>query len=158
VVDTATSADSLTATAATSLSWSHTTSGVDRYLVVGVSLRLSTVPPNEERVASVTYNGDALTLIGSQTGLGSFSSRIEMWGLVNPDLGGPFTILVTMASNGTGTARIVGGAVSFTGVDQNMPLGTFVPATSVSSTPSVTVSSSMKSSSIPLASATSPQH
>ncbi len=97
-----------------SLSWSHTVSGVNRLLVVGVSKR------SYNSVTSVTYNGVALTKSGAvQAGSGDFS-RSELWYLVNPPTG-TNTIVVTPGGNDW----MQTGAISFTGANQITPLGIF---------------------------------
>lgn len=115
----------------TSLTWSHTVgAGSNRILVVGVSIRNSA----GQTVSSVTYAGVGLTFIGAQSN--GTNSRIEMWRLLAPATG-TNSIVVTMSAG----AHFVGGAASFTGVDQTTPLGTFVSATGNTSTPTVNASS-----------------
>lgn len=117
-----------TTSGATSLTWSHTVnSGSDRLLIVSLSLSDAA-----GSVASVTYGGTALTLVGRY----SNNHRVEMWRLVAPAVGTANIV----ANFGTSTAA-VGAAITFNGVLQTTPLGTFVGAGGNSATPAVTVSS-----------------
>src|SRR4029079_3160852 len=106
--DAASSADTGTVTAA-SLTWSHTigASGVNRILIVGVSIRSS----SSQTVSSVTYNATSLTLVGQTTN--STNARVEIWRLIAPATGAHNVVLTLSAA-----ARFVGGAASFTGVSQ----------------------------------------
>lgn len=136
--DAASSANSGNGTAS-SLTWSHTTSGTNRYLVVGVALRIRS-SPDFERVARVTYNGVDLSLIGARNDAGDTDVRIEQWGLVAPATGAN-NVVVTLAANGNGTTRMVAGAITYTGVDQTTPRGTFAAATGTGTPATVDVSS-----------------
>lgn len=115
-----------------SLTWSHTVgSGSNRVLIVGVSLRDANVS-----VSNITYGGTGLTFIGSSNEAG-LDVRIEMWRLIAPATG-TANIVVTLSA----AKRIVGGATSFTGVNQTTPNGAFNSAQGNSTpTPVVTVSS-----------------
>jgi len=115
------------------LSWSHTTSGTNRVLVVGVSWA------SGQTVNSVTYAGTAMTSISSVSN-GS-NARAQLFYLLEsalPASGTSNTVLVTMSAAAT---EIVGGAVTFRGANQTTPVGSFASATGSSSTPSVTVTS-----------------
>jgi hypothetical protein len=103
---------SSSATASTDvLNWSHTVgSGANRLLVVGVSIR------NAGRtVTAVSYRGQALTLLQAQNNSDA-AVRVEQWYLVAP-LSGTGTVTVRL----TDDAKVVGGAVSFTGAAQVAP-------------------------------------
>ena len=100
--------------ASSSYSWSHTCSGVNRYLVVGVSM-LSLA----QTVSGITYNSVALTLIGTKSSI-SGAARIELWGLIAPTLGSN-TIAVTL----TGAISSAANAVSLCGVHQTPPTEAF---------------------------------
>jgi hypothetical protein len=115
----------------TSLTWTHTVGfESNRLLLVGVSTQYATA-------VSVTYNGIPLTLVGRQQGGSAVNDGYaEIWSLTSPPVG-TGTIVVNIP---LGDA-IVGGAVSFTGVDQTAPLGTFVGTSGMSSAPAVTVPS-----------------
>lgn len=104
-----------------SLSWSHTVgAGQNHILIVGVSFR----DASTDTLNSVTYGGAPLTYIGGITDTGEGKNRVEMWKLVPPAVG-TNTIQLTFSGN----VRVVGGAVSFTGVDQTTSHGAFTPAT-----------------------------
>lgn len=125
--DAATSASTAAATA-TTLSWSHTVSGSDRILIVGVSVNGNTA------VSTVTFAGTALTNIASANQGSSVS--VSLWYLVNP-AAGTGTVTVTTS----GSARFVAGAVSYTGVNQSSPLGTAVTDKGSASSASLTTTS-----------------
>ncbi|MBI4683859.1 MAG: hypothetical protein HY755_01525 [Nitrospirae bacterium] len=94
------------------ITWSHTTSGSNRILVVGLSIR------NNISVSTVTYAGQALTRAGflSHPGPGNII-RVELWYLVNPS-SGAYNVIVNMSA----MSSFIYGAVSLTGVDQINPL------------------------------------
>lgn len=117
---------------ANSLTWSHTVgSGSNRILLVGITTRDGNVVVN-----SVTYGGTNLTLIGVEADNGK-KVRMEMWKLIAPNVGTADIVVSLSASK-----RVVGGAVSLTGVNQTTPNGLFSSASSSGSTSaSLTVSS-----------------
>ena len=97
-----------------SISISHTVSGSNRLMLVGVSINET----SSESVSSITYNGESLTFVGSsETG----DARVEIWQLVAPDLGTYDVDIVFSGSTDGNTA----GVMTFTGVDQSDPLSTF---------------------------------
>ncbi|MDV6029059.1 MAG: DUF4347 domain-containing protein [Phycisphaera sp. RhM] len=110
---------------------SHTTSGVDRLMLVGVSINLA----GADEVTSITYNGDSLSLVGTRV---DGDARVEIWSLVAPDVG---TYNVDINFSGTSDGNTAG-VMTFTGVDQSTPLGTFASGAGVGGSGSVTVSSS----------------
>jgi hypothetical protein len=101
---------SVTASTA-SLSWSHTIgTGANRLLVVGVAIR------NANNVVSgVSYGGKALTFLQARNNHDA-AVRVEQWYLVAPP-SGTANVTVTLS----GSAKVVGGAVSFTGANQVAP-------------------------------------
>lgn len=112
-------------------SWSHTCSGSDRVLFVGISHYDSS-----DTVSGVTYNSVAMTAVPSgATNNGQF--YVSLWYLIAPATGSN-TVSVTFTG---GVFDFKAGSVSFTGADQTTPLGTAVTATGSSTTPSVTVTS-----------------
>ncbi len=112
---------------------SHTTSGTDRLMLVGISHN----PNNDEIVSSITYNGTALTLVGSATY--SNDTRAEIWRLVAPDTG-THDVVITFSANMSYGA--VADVMTFTEVNQTTPLGTFASASGESAGPAtVNVSS-----------------
>ena len=114
------------------LEFDHTTSGTDRLMLVGVSMNLR---DGSETVGSVTYNSDNLTLVGAQT---DGDARVELWGLVNPDLGTSKLTVDIIGTTGESDGNTVG-VMTFTGVDQTTALGTFGWGTGVSGSASATI-------------------
>jgi hypothetical protein len=109
------------------LTFSHTVSGTDRLLIVGVSIVSA-----ETTVSSVTYAGSSLGVVGVRSNPGL--ARIEIWRLVAPATGAN-NVVVNL-----GTSKdLVAGAASFTGVNQTTPLGTFFSAIGSSSPATVNV-------------------
>jgi hypothetical protein len=113
------------------LSWSHTvSSGSNRILIVALSQR-----DGNASISGVWYGGTMLSQIGGQAATGS-QSRTDLWYLLDPPPGTANVFVVLLTAK-----RIVASAISFTGVNQTTPLGTFVGATGQSTTASVNVSS-----------------
>ncbi|MFX1555401.1 MAG: hypothetical protein ACFFBV_15865, partial [Promethearchaeota archaeon] len=103
----------------------HTVSGSNRLLLVGVSINNDDL----ETVTSVTWKGtENFEFVGEQNSTESpyDDARIEIWKLVNPSKGTDQNVVVTLSA--TPTKGAGAGAVSFTGVDQDNPLGTFASA------------------------------
>ncbi|MGA3349234.1 MAG: hypothetical protein ABSC33_09430, partial [Candidatus Sulfotelmatobacter sp.] len=101
-----------------------TTTGTNVLLIVGVSLNITN--STTTTVLSVTYGGKALTLLGAHNDAGK-TRRVEMWYLLNPPTGTNNTnVLVNIPVRKT--VGVTAGAVTFTGVDQTVPLGTFTSA------------------------------
>ncbi|MEQ9407984.1 MAG: cadherin domain-containing protein [Fuerstiella sp.] len=95
---------------------SHTTSGTDRLMLVGISINEA----SDESVTSVTYNGVALSFVGaSENG----DARVEIWSLVNPNTG-THDVNIDFSGNTDGNTA---GVMTFNGVDQATALGTFAP-------------------------------
>ena len=114
---------------ATSMTWSHTvTSGSNRALFAGISME-----GGGGSSSGVTYGGTAMTLVGR----GQNSHTVEIWRLLNPAVGTANIV----ASFGGQSEEVVGGAVSFDGVHQTTPTGTFAGASGSSNSPSRVVSS-----------------
>src|SRR3990172_1878325 len=114
----------------TSLSWSHTTgSTAERALVVAVAANNDATGT----FGDVTYAGTPLTFLGWGTSSG-FSVRI--WYLLNPPSGAN-----TISISTTVSMAMVGGATSWSGVNQDTPFGTMTGDTQITSTTSITVTS-----------------
>lgn len=113
---------------ATSFTWSHTVSGSNRALIVGVSIRNK----SGETVSSVTYAGTPLTFVAARDN--ETSARIEIWQLVAPAVGTD-NVVVTMSA----PAKIIGGALSLTGVDQTTPIAVSAFAAGSSKNPNLTL-------------------
>lgn len=92
-----------------SLTYAHTVSGSNRYLVVGVVYGGTTTTST-----GVDYNGVAMTLLHREVGS---SITAETWGLVAPDTGTNNVVITRSGSAGFAT-----GAVSLNSVDQTNPV------------------------------------
>ena len=90
---------------ASNLTYSHTTSGSDRMLFVGVSVR------NTRTVTSVTYNGVTMTQAGSTSATAGILNYLFY--LINP-AAGTNTVSVTQSAVDTITSC----SISYTGVKQ----------------------------------------
>ncbi len=110
---------------------SHTTSGSDRLMLVGVTLNHAGA---SDSVSSITYNSDSLNLIGIKK---NGDARVEIWALVAPDIG-TYVVDVKFSSNSDGAAV---GVTTFTGVDQATPLGAFASSSGSSGSASATIAS-----------------
>jgi hypothetical protein len=119
-------------TAGSIISISHTTSGSDRLMLVGVSINND----NHEAVTSITYNQIALTLVGLEEQ--SDDARVEIWSLLNPPTG-TYDVLINLSADLKRYA--VAGVITFTGVNQANPLGTFVGNNATSNSASLTIPS-----------------
>ncbi len=117
-------------TTTTSFSFSHTVNaGTDMILIVGAEIRASA-----DSFTSVRYNGINLTKVSGITGASDV--RAELWYLLSPSVG---TFSVTL--NASASRNLAGGAMTFTGVHQTTPLGTYAQTGGQSDSTSVTVSS-----------------
>ena len=114
-----------------SFSWSHTCSGSNRILLLGI-----TWYDSGDTVSAVTYNSVAMTAVPSSTVTNGQYTAI-LYYLLAPTTGSN-TVAVTFSGS---VFDFGGGAISFTGVDQSTPLGTANTASGTSTTPSVNISS-----------------
>lgn len=112
---------------------SHTTSGTNRLMLVGISWDGTATTA----VSSVTYNGEALSLVGSEQ---TTYRGMCIYKLVAPDID-THDVVVSFSTVPTGGSVV--GVVTFTGVDQTTPLGTFVGASGCTITATVDVSSAI---------------
>ncbi len=127
------------ATSGSSISLSHTVSGSNRLLLVGVSFG-ATSGTYLRSVTSVTSNTTySLTYLGAYT-YGSVA-RTEIWSLKDPPLGTNSIQVNLNASLSNTRGHAIVGASSFTGVDQTTPTGTVATAGNSSSAASVSISS-----------------
>jgi uncharacterized repeat protein (TIGR01451 family) len=119
-------ANELTGPGTKTLTFNHRTGtgGVNRLLVVGVSLNIAN--DTTATVTSVTYNGVALTQAGAHNDAAN-SRRVEIWYLLAPAIGND-AVVVSVNVPGPNTVGVVAGATTFTGADQTVPLGSFVSA------------------------------
>jgi len=102
-----------------------TTAAANRLLLVGVSMNISN--STTTTVSGVTYNGAALALVGAHNDAGT-SRRVEIWSLLNPASGPTLPIVVSVTVRNGRTVGVSAAATTFTGVDQTVPLGSFVSA------------------------------
>jgi hypothetical protein len=112
-----------------SITVSHTTSGTNRLMLVGISATKngSTVPV----ISSVTYNGETLDSVGSRVGGESGGEAVWLYRLVAPATG-TFDVVANFSTAPSHGAVVA--VATFTGVDQSTPLGSFASATSNSGT------------------------
>lgn len=122
--------DSAASDAAGNLSWSHTCSGEQRLLLIGIQTR-NTTPVT---ATSVTYNGVALTKI-SRKAYTAGDITCELWYLVAPATGAN-TAAVTFDTVPT---RASAGSISLTGVDQTSPIDAWNETEGDNNNPSVSV-------------------
>jgi hypothetical protein len=122
------SATSPTATA----SWSHTCSGTNRLLIVGVAVGDASTGA---MTLGVTYNGVAMTSVARVNSNNQTAGFVELFRLINPPTGAN-TVVVTPSATAN---AISAGSISFTGVHQTTPLGTAATAFGSSGTPTVAV-------------------
>lgn len=122
--------------ASVGITWNHTCAASANKLVVTVSIGSTTL--TARNVASVTYNGVALTQIIEQDD-GNFEHS-EIWRLNNPPTGSSFAILVKTVSD-TGGVQMAAGAISFN--DADAAEGTPAGATGTSTNPTVSVTSAV---------------
>jgi prepilin-type N-terminal cleavage/methylation domain-containing protein len=115
---------------ATGITISHTVAGSNRLMLVGVSINND----NFETVTGVTWNGtENLTLVGSEAGTNDGEDgRVEIWSLVAPSTGTHDVVITFSAALAQEAAA---GVMTFTGVDQTTPLGTFASNAGDDSTP-----------------------
>src|SRR5258708_5513371 len=124
-------------------SWNHTTTtAANRYIVVGVSIDLST---RASTVTSAVYGTEgggpnsAMTFLGAATN--GTNVRSELWGLRAP-ASGTHQITVTISDPSTRNDTVVAGAQSFSNVEQTVSTGTVVTNTGNSTAPTVAVTNS----------------
>lgn len=108
----------------TSVSFSHTCSGSDRVLIVGVGLE------KVRSVTGVTYAGVAMTSVLNQQSVAD-DSEAHMWRLTAPATGAN-----TCEATQSAAGKLIAGAVSFNGSDGTIANAT--GATGNSTAPSVT--------------------
>ena len=130
------SSSGTSASGASSLSWSHTvtSSGSNLALVVGVGVGAN---PDTGLTLSVTYNSIAMTSIGVVHANNTNNGFVQMFCLAAPSSGG-HTVAVSLSG---GTADLIGGSISFTGVNQAAPCKNAVTAYSSGTSVSVNVTS-----------------
>lgn len=126
-VDSATSTNAEeTGNATRTLTFAHTTTatGTNLLMLVGVSINITNATTTA--VTGVTYNGATLFFLGAHNDAGN-TRRVEMWYMQAPATGN-HNVAVKVDIPAAATVGVVAGAVTFTGVDQTVPLGSFVSA------------------------------
>jgi hypothetical protein len=115
-------------------SLSHTTgTGQNRLMLVGISVSEASNPPS----INATYGGQTLSFAGSSF-LDDSGSGVYIYSLINPP-SGTHTVHIDYSSSPDWGSVV--GVMTFTGVDQTTPLGSYTGAIGDSTTPSVNVSS-----------------
>ena len=112
------------------LSWTHTTSGTNRYLIVVVG-QLNDGGTGDP--TAVTFDGVDMTAATPLWTSVRFSYRSTAYGLIAPAIGAA-TVAITVNNSNNNVA----GAISCSGVDQSIPVGTAVTANGFGSLISVT--------------------
>jgi hypothetical protein len=101
-----------------SISWSHTCTGSELVLAVGVILD---TPSAAFTVSSVSYNSVSLGLAQAQGTSNASGRRVELWYLAGPSTGSA-SIAITLSGTIGSTDAVEAFAVSLSGVDQLNPL------------------------------------
>ncbi|KKK96528.1 hypothetical protein LCGC14_2661850, partial [marine sediment metagenome] len=116
------------------LTFSHTVAvQSDRILIV--SAQLDNNSPGTG--VTVTYDGIALTHLGSKNGDSGTDANVSVWFLLDPPTGANNIVLTNADST---TYAMVVGAVSLYGANADETFGTMVGTTGTDGTPTVTVS------------------
>lgn len=124
------------------LTWSHTCTGSDLLLTVGIAWDVSNA--GTPTTLTVTYNSVSMTSVGRQLSNNSSTSGfIELFALQNPATGTNTVSAAWSDPTLAGGQSIIGGSVSFTGVAS---YGTPVKAFGLSGTLSATVNGTAASS------------
>jgi hypothetical protein len=123
----------------TFVTWNHTTANQNnRILIVGIETHDWDNP-----VTGVTYNGVALTQIGSEL-CGGTHCKSEMWYLINPAFGTHQVAVTLNSAFGTGHGAAFG-AATYYNVNQATPLGTPVADNNKTNSSSVSVATTSAS-------------
>lgn len=104
-------------TAGATLTWAHTCTGSNLYLVVAVTFDDSA---NGGTVTGVTYNGVGMTAIDNHNH--TAGPQVHWYGLANPATGA--NNIIASFTNGSDPRAQIGGGQSFTGVHQSSTWGT----------------------------------
>lgn len=106
---------------------SHEATGDNRYALVEVST-LDYILTDDNAISGITYGGVSMGLVGEiHSSSGAYHMHHSYWGLVAPALGAQ-DVVVTYAN--TGNISGFATAMSFAGVNQSTPAGTFASSTS----------------------------
>ena len=124
-VDSVNTVSGLLATGPSTGTYTHTVgTGTNRLLVVEYLMDIVNSPGSN--ITNITFNGVSLTKWGAANN-STNTRRAEIWYMVNPPSG---TLNGTLVQDNTGASTVgaVVGIISFTGVDQTVPLGAFTSA------------------------------
>jgi hypothetical protein len=131
---------STTANSGSSVTLSHTISGSNRLLLVGVSSGCFT-SYTRRTVTSVTWNGASLTQVGAvDQATTPYRARVEVWALKAPATGTD-NVVVNLDGSLSSYYQVVVGVMSFTGVDQATPYANQTSTSGTSANPSLTITS-----------------
>jgi hypothetical protein len=119
---------------ASPLTWSHTTSGENRAIFVGVA---AGYPLNAPVAITVEYDGTPLRQVGMRASNNANIGQANLWVLADPPLGAH---LVKVSFSGS-PLDITAGSISFAGVDRSTPYRNANSAAGVSGSPQLTVTS-----------------
>jgi|WetSurMetagenome_2_1015567.scaffolds.fasta_scaffold62023_6 hypothetical protein len=120
----------------TNISVSHTVSGSNRYMLVGLLCSYGDIGTSFS--SNPAYNSSAMNLIGDSGISGNGWAWTRVYDIIAPSAG-TFNFTYTWSSVTSGRTLVV--VRSYIGVDQTTPHGTVVTNTNYSTTPSVVVSS-----------------
>lgn len=124
------------ATGTSPVTWSHTCSGSQRVLLVGVAVG-NTSGSDASNVVSVTYAGVAMTSIGIRHSNDNPFGFVQVFGLINP-ASGANNVVVTVTNS---PDSIIGGSLSFNGADQTTGWGAPVTAIGTNALAAVNIGS-----------------
>lgn len=135
--DTATSTTQ--ASSASSLTYSHTTSGSNR----GINVYSSVTAGNTFLSPTAAYGGTSMTRIGGTRTNASSTTAGNQWNdmyYLSPAASGANNVVLTYSASWAG---IIGGSISFTGCDQTTMMDGYQQVGAAGSTPSITVASAV---------------
>lgn len=115
----------------TSGSWSHTVTGANTYIFLGLA---GWDAETNIGAVTATYASVSLTELGGRQATGSNNSIL--WGLAGAATGANTMAYANVPAS---YAELAGGSVSFTGVHQTVSVGTLVSDASESTNPSVDI-------------------
>jgi uncharacterized repeat protein (TIGR01451 family) len=120
---------------------SHTTgTNANRLMLVGVSTRQRTIaiPAAGEETLNVTYGGDPLIFVGSQT---TQDGKTYIFMMVDPPSGtADVSVTFTGGTMATNNAGIIG-VTTYSNVNLNAPLGAYFSSVGDNTAPSLTINS-----------------
>lgn len=124
------------------LTWSHSCSGTNRLLIVGVSFAAGGAYGGTDFgvTLSATYNGIPMVSLGvrhSGEGADGFG---QLFYLVNPPAG-TYTVSVSQSGWTSNNADILAGSISFSGVSQSTPVQNYASSVGTTSPSSLAVAS-----------------